>query len=202
MSLFAVPTQQAVSAGIKMSHALRQFNNNPVVKSQPFLKMGIGMNTGPLVLGTMGGIDRMQCSVLGDTVNLASRIEQLTKIYGTQFLIGEQTYLSLSNPDAFSIRMVDYVAVKGKAVAVKLYEVLDAEPEDRRIGKEATREELGTAMHAYFLRDFSSAYKLFSDALSQDEKDPVLSIFASRCARYLENPPPEEWQGFEKLVYK
>jgi predicted ATPase/class 3 adenylate cyclase/tRNA A-37 threonylcarbamoyl transferase component Bud32 len=202
MALFAVPTQQAVEAGIKMSHALRHFNQNPVSKAQPVLKMGIGMNSGLLVLGTMGGIDRMQCSVLGDTVNLASRIEQLTKLYGSQFLIGEQTYLSLSNPDAFSIRMVDYVAVKGKAEAVKLYEVLDAEEEDRRTAKEATRKELITGMDAYFLRDFSSAYKIFNQALNRDAVDPVLSMFSARCKRYMEKAPPEEWQGYEKLINK
>lgn len=202
MALFAVPTQQAVGAGIKMSQVLREFNQKPVTKSQPALKMGIGMNTGPLVLGTMGGTDRMQCSVLGDTVNLASRIEQLTKLYGSQFLIGEQTYQALTNPDAFSIRLVDYVAVKGKATAVKLYEVLDAETDNRRAGKEATRPVLNSAMHAYFNRDFSAAHQLFTEAQARDGQDQVLSIFESRCRRYLENPPPPEWQGFEKLVNK
>jgi predicted ATPase/class 3 adenylate cyclase/tRNA A-37 threonylcarbamoyl transferase component Bud32 len=202
MALFPVPAQQSVGAGIKMTDALRNFNRNLISRGRPALKMGLGMNTGPLVLGTMGGLDRMQCSVLGDTVNLASRIEQLTRVYDSQFLIGENTYLSLLNPGAFSIRMVDYVAVKGKDVAVRLYEVLDAEDEDRRVAKETTRQELIAGMDAYFLRNFSSAYKIFTDASNRDPKDPVLSLFASRCERYMEKAPPEEWQGYEKLVHK
>jgi hypothetical protein len=98
--------------------------------------------------------------------------------------------------------MVDYVAVKGKDVAVRLYEVLDAEDEDRRVAKETTRQELIAGMDAYFLRNFSSAYKIFTDASNRDPKDPVLSLFASRCERYMEKAPPEEWQGYEKLVHK
>ncbi len=132
LALFAVPSHHAVDAGIKMAEALRKFNLDSASKNRPILKMGIGVNTGPLVLGTMGAYDRMQCSVLGDTVNLASRIEQLTKVYGTQFLIGENTFNSLENPEKYSIRMVDRVAVKGKAMAVRLYEVLDAEDLTRK----------------------------------------------------------------------
>ncbi|NCD72472.1 AAA family ATPase [Mucilaginibacter agri] len=202
MALFAVSAQRAVEAGIKMTHALRGFNRDRALKAQPPLKMGIGMNTGPLVLGTMGGIDRMQCSVLGDTVNLASRIEHLNRVYDSQFLIGESTYLSLSNPAALSIRMVDYVAVKGKAIAIKLYEVLDCEEDERRAAKEATRHVLSGGMDAYFNRDFSTALTIFTEASELDPKDPVLSMFASRCKRNLANSIPEEWQGYETLVNK
>jgi predicted ATPase/serine/threonine protein kinase/class 3 adenylate cyclase len=202
MALFAVPAQQAVEAGVKMSEALYAFNQNSISTARPILNMGIGMNTGPLVLGTMGGIERMQCSVLGDTVNLASRIEQLTKVYGSHFLIGERTYLSLKNPTAFSIRMVDYVAVKGKEAAVKLYEVLDAEKPERRAAKEATIVQLNAALDAYFLRNFSLSYKILSEAMNFDPLDPVLSLFASRSKRYMEIAPPDDWQGYEKLNVK
>ena len=202
MALFAVPAQQAVEAGIKMSQAIWHFNQTPVIKNQPYLSAGLGMNTGPLVLGTMGANDRMQCSVLGDSVNLASRIEQLTRVYGSCFLIGEQTYLSLKDRETFSIRMIDCVAVKGKAQAVKLYEVLDAENENRREAKEATRDRLAEAMEKYFAREFSDARKIFTEAMNEDPEDPVFSIFASRAERYLQNAPPPGWQGYEKLYEK
>ncbi len=202
MALFPVSAQQSVDAGVKMCDALRKFNQQLIEKGRPPLMMGLGMNTGPLVLGTMGGLDRMQCSVLGDTVNLASRIEQLTRMYDAQFLIGENTFSSLINPGAFSIRMVDYVAVKGKAMAIKLYEVLDAEEKARRKVKEATREQLASGIDAYFHRDFSSAYKIFTDISKHDPKDTVPPIFASRCQRYQEEVPPGDWQGYEKLFHK
>lgn len=198
MALFAVPPQQAVIAGIKMNKALNEFNK----KSNLDLRMGMGMNTGPLVLGTMGGADRMQCSVLGDTVNLASRIEQLTKFYRAQFLIGEDTFNGLDMKQSFSLRLVDRVAVKGKGKAVRLYEVLDAETEERRTKKEVTREILEAGMKEYYDRNFSKALQFFEEGIQADQEDPVFSIFAERSKNYSLNLPGEDWQGFEKLTSK
>ncbi|CAM4122698.1 AAA family ATPase [Gillisia limnaea] len=198
MALFAVPPQQAVMAGIKMVQALRIFNQN----SGLHLKMGIGMNTGPLVLGTMGGADRMQCTVLGDTVNLASRIEQLTKLYKAQFLIGEDTYNGLDMKQAFSLRQIDRVAVKGKGKAVSLYEVLDAESDNKRAKKEASSGELEEGMQAYYNRDFRQAYEIFNAGIQKNPDDPVFSIFAKRTKIHMIIPPDKDWQGFEQLTSK
>jgi class 3 adenylate cyclase len=202
MALFPVPAQQSVEAGIKMCAALRKFNEELASRGRPALRMGLGMNTGPMVLGTMGAQDRMQCTVLGDSVNLASRIEQLTRIYEAQFLIGENTYTSLENPGSFSIRMVDYVAVKGKDRAIRLYEVLDAEEDSRRKAKEASKGELTTGMDAYFNRNFSTALAIFNNLMKSDPKDTVPFIFAQRCMEYAGKPLPEDWKGYEKLAKK
>lgn len=202
MALFPVPAQQSVEAGIKMCGALRKFNAKLIAAGRVPLRMGLGMNTGAMVLGTMGGQDRMQCSVLGDAVNLASRIEQLTRHYEAQFLIGENTYHSLENPAAFSIRMVDYVAVKGKDKAIRIYEILDAEEASRRKAKELTRKSLEAGMDAYFKRHFQTALEVFTSASESDPKDTVPSIFAKRCVQYLAKKLPEDWEGFEKLNWK
>ncbi len=198
MALFSVPPQQAVMAGIKMNNALSNFNKH----SGTPLKVGIGMNTGPLVLGTMGGADRMQCSVLGDTVNLASRIEQLTKQYGANFLIGEDTYNGLDMKESFSLRLVDRVAVKGKGKAVRLYEVLDTETDERRAKKEAGIKNLEAGMEAYYKKEFGVAFEIFDHCVREDPEDNVNHIFAQRSQNYLINPPDEDWQGFEKLSTK
>jgi len=185
-----------------MSKALSKFNRKLIRKGQPPIGTGIGINTGPLVLGTMGANNRMQCSVLGDTVNLAARIEQLTRVYEASFLISERTLAVLDDPHAFSIRMVDCVAVKGKGEAVRLYEVLDAEGDARRIVKEATKDMLREAMDAYFALDFSRAHEMCTKAMEKDPIDPVLSMFASRSKQFLQTPPPDDWKGFEKLKHK
>ena len=135
MALFGSSAERAVEAGVGMWRALEAFNVDSVAGGGPSLRMGVGVNTGPLVLGTVGGVDRLKCGVVGDTVNVAARIEQLTKRYGTPFLIGEHTYASLDVPHRFSLRMVDRVAAKGKKKAVSLYEVLDAETPGRRLAK-------------------------------------------------------------------
>jgi predicted ATPase/class 3 adenylate cyclase/GAF domain-containing protein/tRNA A-37 threonylcarbamoyl transferase component Bud32 len=202
LALFAIPAREAVLAGIRMTDRVREFNEKARANSEVELKMGIGLNTGPLVLGTMGASNRMQCSVLGDTVNLASRIEQLTKYYGAQLLIGEGTVNALKNPKEFSIRLVDKVAVKGKGQAVELYEVLDAEDKDRKKAKLSTKTMLKKAFKSYFSRDFESALKTLTNALKKDPEDEVLKLFARRSKRYIESPPPKDWKGFEKLDFK
>ncbi|GAB2495881.1 AAA family ATPase [Algoriphagus taiwanensis] len=202
LALFAVPASQAVKAGVGMAKALMEFNKESEQMGRPLLNMGIGINTGPLVLGTMGGENRMQCTVLGDTVNLGSRIESLTKVYGSPFLISEQTFKALSNPDEFSWRMVDRVAVKGKAKAVNLYEILDAEEEDRKKAKELSLEPLRSGMEAYFKRNFHEALSYFEKGNEIDPEDRVFPIFISRCLNYLEHPPGKDWQGYEILQHK
>ncbi len=202
MALFGGAAQLAVQAGVGMRRALEGFNTESEATGGPSLEMGIGVNTGSLVLGTVGGHDRLKCGVVGDTVNLASRIEQLTKTYGAPFLIGEHTYASLDAPSSLSIRRVDRVAVKGKARAVTIYEVLDAESEERRAAKEATRERLDAAMDSYFARAFADAAALVEEAVAIDPLDPVLSLLSDRARRYVEAPPPSDWQGFESLQHK
>jgi predicted ATPase/class 3 adenylate cyclase len=198
-ALFDVPADAPVRAGIGMWRALEEFNQLSAIVSQPQLQMGIGVNTGQVVLGVVGGRNRMQCSFIGDTANLASRIEQLTKFYRTRLLISEHTLQNLNEPDAFAIRMVDCVAVRGKRFGVKLYEVIDAETPERRAIKLATRAPLQSAMKSYFAWEFKAARRAFESLCSQSPEDPVPALFAERCERYLRKPPSPGWNGIEKI---
>jgi class 3 adenylate cyclase len=138
MALFDGSPDAAVRAGVGMWRALDEFNRRSAALGQPELQIGIGVNTGPVVLGTVGSLSRIQCTVIGDTVNLASRIEQLTKTYSARFLIGENAVRTLKDPAAFPMRLVDQVAVAGKTAPIDLYEVIDAEGPERRQAKMAT----------------------------------------------------------------
>lgn len=202
MALFGVAPDRAVGAGVRMCHALDAFNEELTAGGGPTLRLGIGLNTGPLVLGTVGGHDRLKCGVVGDTVNLASRIEQLTKRYGARFLIGEHTRAGLRDAERYSLRRVDRVAVKGKARAVVLHEVLDAELPSRRAAKEATRAAWEAATERYLARDFEGAARAFAALAGEDPEDAVFPIFAERAARYREEPPGEAWDGVETLTTK
>jgi class 3 adenylate cyclase len=200
--LFDASADHAVRAGIGMWRALEELNRRSVSLGQPELRMGIGVSTGSVVLGTVGGPNRIQCSVVGDTVNLASRIEQLTKSYNARFLIGAHTFQSLTESHGFVIRKVDRVAVKGKNAAIDVYEVIDAETPERAAAKLSTRPLLDSAMKSYFEREFEAALDLFEKASADDPEDAVPKLFVERCARYLEAPPATNWQGFEKLTSK
>lgn len=201
-ALFDAAPDSAVRAGIGMWRSMEELNRRSVTLGQPELRMGIGVNTGNVVLGTVGGPNRIQCSVVGDTVNLASRIEQLNKVYNGRFLISSNTLRSLTSPQEFAIRMVDRVAVKGKNAAIDIYEVIDAEASERRAAKLATRPLLHSAIEKYFVRDFEAAKALFEQVSTEDPQDAVPALLAERCSRYLRTPPPDDWQGFEKLTCK
>lgn len=202
MALFDTSADSAVEAGIGMWRALDAFNRELVADGASELVLGIGVNTGSLVLGTVGAHDRLKCGVVGDTVNFASRIEQLTKLYRARFLIGEHTYAALTAPERFSIRKVDYVAVKGRTAAASIYEVLDAETPARRKAKEATRDRMREGMESYVARDFSRARVIFAEVASTDPADAVASLFAERAGRYAERPPLDRWQGYDTLQIK
>jgi predicted ATPase/class 3 adenylate cyclase len=200
MAFFDAAADFAVRAGIMMWRELDEFNRRSAAHGQPILHMGIGVNTGPVVLGTVGGPNRIQCSVVGDTVNLASRIEQLTKVYSGRFLISENTYKGLNNQDAYAIRRVDRVTVKGKIAAVNVYEVIDAETPERRAAKLATGELLELAMEKYFSGEFCAALPLFEQVRAEDCNDSLPALFAERCRRRPGDQPTQGWPGFEKPV--
>jgi len=198
MALFSGPPDSAVRAGIAMQRAVVRFNER---EPHP-LQMGIGINTGPLLLGTVGGSDRIKCGVVGDPVNLASRIEQRTKTYATPLLVGESTRDGLREPERFSLRRVDVVAVRGKRQVVTLYEVLDAESPERRKAKESGRDRLEEAIDCYRARRFAAACELFAACREAVPGDPVPELFIERCTRYELTPPSSDWDGCERLQSK
>jgi class 3 adenylate cyclase len=201
-ALFDTSADHALRAGIGMWKTLDELNRRSASLGQPELRMGIGINTGLVLLGVVGGPTRMQCSFIGDTANLASRIEELTKFYKSRLLIGESTFQSLVEPDAFAIRLIDRVAVKGKNRPIDLYEVIDADKPEQRESKLATQARLSSAMESYFARQFQRARQIFMNISYEDPDDAVASIFAERCKRQLEQPPPDDWGGFERFEHK
>jgi predicted ATPase/class 3 adenylate cyclase len=181
MALFDVSADQALRAGIGLCRALERFNADSVQRGSPVLDVGAGINSGPLVLGTVGTHTRVQCTVMGDTVNAAARIEQLTKTYRTHLLVGEGTVERLREPDAFSLRLLDRVMVKGKAQALDVYEVLDAEPEPRRLAKQRTRGLLSEVVAAHRAGAFADVVRLVDEARVLDPLDAVWDLYAQRA---------------------
>jgi len=113
MALFPTCADDAVQAAIAMLKKLVDYNQGRQRAGYQLINIGIGIHTGPLMLGTVGGQNRMDGTVISDAVNLASRVEGLTKIYGTPLLITEQTYSSLTDVSQYHIRVIDCVTVKG-----------------------------------------------------------------------------------------
>ena len=125
MALFPGNPDDAVKAGFAMLKQLEEYNKEREQNGDIPIKIGVGINTGGAMLGTVGEANRMEGTVISDAVNLASRIEGLTKNYKTPLLISEYTLNKLKNPKQYNTRFVDRVNVKGKAEAVSIYEVAD-----------------------------------------------------------------------------
>ncbi|MBE9186642.1 response regulator [Microcoleus sp. LEGE 07076] len=181
MALFSDGADDAVKAGIAMLHVLAEYNRQRAASGDVAIKIGVGINTGSLMLGTVGGNSRMDGTVIGDAVNLAARIESLTKNYGVSLLITQQTFDGLRNPADYGIRVIDRVQVKGKSEWVTVYEVFDADLPEVKAGKLATLPVFTEALSLYNIYNFTEAAGLFTDCLRQNPGDRVARIYWDRC---------------------
>ncbi|MCT7968601.1 AAA family ATPase [Laspinema sp. D1] len=183
MALFSGEADNAVKAAISMLHRLGDYNQHRIPQGFSPIKNGIGINTGLLMLGTVGGQNRMDGTVISDAVNLASRVEGLTKNYGVALLITDQTYARLTLRESYAIRRIEKVKVKGKSEAVTVYEVFDADSEEMKAGKLATLGLFTEALSLYDAGNFLEAAQLFGDCVQQNRGDRVAQIYGDRAQR-------------------
>jgi predicted ATPase/class 3 adenylate cyclase len=184
MALFPTDAESAVQAAIEMLQRLVEYNESRVRREFEPIRIGIGLNTGELMLGTIGGKNRMEGTVISDAVNLASRIEDLNKIYETKLLIGEGTRSRLIDGD-HRIRMIDRVRVKGKSKAVTVYEVYDADEPALRERKDATRKDFERGFATYRKREFTRAREIFEKVLERNPGDTAAGVYIRRCEKLL-----------------
>lgn len=162
------------------------------------LAIGVGLNSGDMVVGNLGSEEVFDYTVVGDNVNLGSRIEGLTRLYGTSILTTEATARAAGG--AFLFREVDRVRVKGKKLPVTLCELVAEAPGDPRQRQRVLRFEAGLA--TYRERDFYRAQRLFESILEDLGDDGPAALYTQRCRRFLESPPPPDWDGVETFTSK
>jgi|GEM_PF-891962 len=183
MALFP-NVDDAVQAALGMLNRLTQYNLTRGRPGRPIIKIGIGLNTGLLMLGTVGGENRMEGTVISDAVNLASRVEDLTKIYDTTLLITEQTYLKLTDPWAYQIRVIDAVIPKGKSEEVTIYEIFDADSPKSLNLKYETREDFELGFVLYHSEEVNEAKVLFEKVLAINQHDKAAQVYLKRCKHF------------------
>ena len=142
MALFPQSADDALTGSIAMLEKLVDYNAGRRRAGYLPIQIGIGLNTGMVIIGTVGGTNRMDSTVVGDAVNLGSRIEEATKTYHAPLLISQNTLYDLSDPLKYDIRFLDRIRVKGKTQPLSIYEVFDNDPTDLRHGKRATKANL------------------------------------------------------------
>ncbi|MCC7522430.1 CHASE2 domain-containing protein [Candidatus Uhrbacteria bacterium] len=183
---------RSVRTAIRMRDKLDEMNKEGVFPKGIELKVGVGINSGDMVVGNIGADVRYDYTVIGDSVNLASRTESLCKEYGVLIIITKNTLDRLG--EGFVTRELDSVAVKGKKEPVKIYEVLGVEGavSDSLI-KFARRFE--SALADYYARNFAKAAKECEDLLLINAEDLTTKNLLERCRIYSETPPPDDWNG-------
>ncbi|NJO21122.1 MAG: HAMP domain-containing protein, partial [Spirulinaceae cyanobacterium RM2_2_10] len=181
VALFSGQADDAVHAAVAMLHRLTHYNTTRQRPDRPPIRIGIGINTGRLMLGTVGGSQRMDSTVISDAVNLAARLERLTKTYGVSLLISHKTFLQLEAARDYGIRLIDRVSVSGKLELVSVFEVFEADSEELRAGKRATKTDFEQAMMLYHLGAIEAAEALLDHCLQICPGDHVAQIYRERC---------------------
>lgn len=188
MALFPERPDDAIQAALAMLTRLEELNVERSAQSEPPIHIGVGIHTGRLMLGTVGARQRMDTTVISDAVNLASRIENLTKTYRIPLIVTGDTRDALHDPDALTLRRIDRVLVQGKSQPVILHEVLDA---DSPAGREAKLQALPAFEHglqAYEALDLPTALSRFEAARSLAPEDPVAELLLERTRRFAARP--------------
>lgn len=190
----------ACSAALACQAKLRELNQKWESQGKPPLHTRIGISTGETVVGNVGSGERINYTVMGDNVNLASRLEGVNKLYGTNIIVSLATYEAVA--DKFWFRPLDIVAVKGKTEGTTIYELVGIKGEVVPESIIELCEEFARGFKAYLARDWEGACEIFRHLSEKFPLDAPTNFYLSRCRHYRENPPASDWQGIEYLESK
>jgi len=202
MALFPNSADDAVSGAIAMQDQVKLFNEHRQETGQIPIQIGIGLHTGSLMLGTIGEAERMESTVISDAVNLASRLEGLTKQYGSAILISEDTLNQLENREMYQYRFLDRVQVKGKKVSVAVFEIYNSEPHDCIELKSKTLAQFEMAIACYTEGNFEQSQTLFQQIITLNPSDRAALLYLQRCEKYIKQGTPKDWIGIEAMSEK
>ena len=197
MALFPESPDDAVLSAIAMQKKVALYNETRQRRGEVPIKIGIGLHTGSLMLGTIGGAQRMEGTVIADAVNLASRLEGLTKQYGAAIAISEQVLFQLEEMEHYGYRFLDRVKVKGKKEAVAVFEIYDSDAPLQQQLKKSTRSNFEEAIVLYYLQKFDLAQQSFQAILQLNPQDVAAQLYYARCEKYQKNGLTEGWEGVQ-----
>lgn len=204
MAFFGAPlpsqdhAESAVRVALEQMNSLKKLQAELTSQGLPSIDIGIGINTGEMSVGNMGSETVRSYTVMGDSVNLASRLEGLNRIYGTHILISEFTKKEL--PPSYITRPIDKVRVKGKNHPVEIFEVVSSSP-----GNDTESEWLATyvrSLELYRQKAFREALVSFQKTLELKATDPVALLYIERCKVFIDHPPAADWDGVFNLTEK
>ncbi len=197
MALFGDSVEDAIDAAIDMRRGLTEFNNDRASENQPDIDCGIGIHTGKLMLGIVGGEGRMAGTVISDAVNLASRLEGLTKTYKSSIIISEDSLLKIKNPSRYNYRFLDVVQVKGKHDSTCLYEIIDGESLNIRKLKSETLSLYNSGIELFKGKKYTRAAAVFEQVLRINKDDAAAHLYYQRCLGFESSATSENYNALE-----
>ncbi|MCB1160208.1 MAG: adenylate/guanylate cyclase domain-containing protein, partial [Leptospiraceae bacterium] len=191
MILFPGEVESGIRSAISILEGVKAFNKNLITQGKESIRVGIGINYGEVAFGIIGSEYRKSGNVISDTVNLASRMEGLTKYYGSTVIISEYIYKKIKNESSYPIRYLDRVRAKGKTKPVRIYELITEEEKD----KLEAIEDFKRGIYYYLAGKFDKSLKIFEDLNNLYKNDKAVEIYRQRIEEILKNGTEENWDG-------
>lgn len=201
-AIFPKSADDGVRAGIEKLEEVTTYNDYRRTKGRMPIQVGVGVNTGQMMVGMVGERHRMQGDAFSDEVNLTSRLEGLTKYYHVSFIISAATYERLIDPGRYNIRFLDKVQVKGKQKPLDLYEVYDTDPPLLRTLKQETQAEYEAALQLFYAREFEAAQAKLFRVLQRNPRDKVAWQHLVKATQLAEQGALEGWTGVTVMTDK
>lgn len=202
MAIFPREPEDALKAAIGMHEAIQALNEERKAAGLVQIRAGIGMHSGPLIMGITGDAQRLDAATIADTVNTASRIESLTKYYRSPLLLSGETLRLIGENDAYLFRQLGQVQLKGKQQVLSIVECLDGYPPGELNRKKQNLAKFREAMEAYREQQFEEALAAFHNILETDPYDRTAVFFMENAQRFLEEGVPEGWTGAVEMSSK
>lgn len=202
MAIFPDDPADAIRAAIKMQLAVAALNVIRDAGGFPSIHAGIGMHTGPLIMGITGDEQRMDAATISDTVNTAARIESLTKYYKSPLLLSQETIDRLDGKQHFNIRNLGTVKVKGKNNLLNIIECFDGITRTDFENKLKTLDSFNEAMDLYREKQFERSIPVFQSVLTINPDDLTVKMFLDKALKHHHEGVPENWTGAEEMMSK
>ena len=202
MAIFPRNAADALAAAVDMQKEVQEFNQIRQLKNNVPIQIGIGMHTGPLIMGITGDKDRLDASTISDTVNTASRIESLTKHYKASIILSEASLEQIAQKENFHLRDLGLVQLKGKRESIKVHECFSDHSKLELHKKLETLSLFNEGVAHYISRSFRLANTAFQEVLAANPGDPTARFFFSKTKQIIEAGIPENMGGVVEMLEK
>lgn len=194
MSLFPHEAEHALQASIDMQKTIQAYNVKRKKEGYVPISVGMGLHTGPLVMGIIGDVERNDTAIIADTVNTASRMEGVTKHYGANIIISEDSLETIENKVGYHFRYLGKVQVKGKDTIIGIYECFDGDEAKVVALKIKTLDDFEKGLEYFFSNQFPKASAAFDKVLTENPEDKVAKYFVTKSAEYTISGVPKDWE--------